>query len=224
MLENPNSLCYKVFKAYFFPDCSILDAKESASGSYAWKSILSVREVIEQGMVWRIGDGRFVCIKEDKWLLGPVARPVSSPLPDIPPDAKSQMGNFTTRNAYRLLVDGTLINNASSSNPNLPEVFLESCKDDLEDPLHIMWSCKKVKIIWSNLSWVNQKITSPPTDFSDLVSRFLQITDDQRREIFALAAWILWNQHNATQLGLPLKPLTRVISLASGMLQDLLHA
>jgi len=88
MLENPNSLCYKVFKAYFFPDCSILDAKESASGSYAWKSILSAREVIEQGMVWRIGDGRFVCIKEDKWLLGPVARPVSSPLPDIPPDAK----------------------------------------------------------------------------------------------------------------------------------------
>jgi len=81
-----------------------------------------------------------------------------------------------------------------------------------------------VKIIWSNLSWVNQKITSPPTDFSDLVSRFLQITDDQRREIFALAAWILWNQRNATQLGLPSKPLTRVISLASGMLQDFLHA
>lgn len=88
MLENLDSLCYKVFKACFFLDCSILDAKESALGSYAWKCILIAREVIEQGMVWRTGDGRSVCIKEDKWLLGPVARSVSSPLPDIPPDAK----------------------------------------------------------------------------------------------------------------------------------------
>ena len=75
-------------------------------------------------------------------------------------------------------------NNALPTMENLfrrqivPNVLCNSCKDDLEDPLHIVWSCKEVKIIWSNLSWVNQKITSPPTDFSDLVSRFLQITDD----------------------------------------------
>ena len=45
MINNPNSLCHRVFKARFFPNCSILEAKDSSIGSYAWKSILSARDV-----------------------------------------------------------------------------------------------------------------------------------------------------------------------------------
>ncbi|XP_065633612.1 uncharacterized mitochondrial protein AtMg00310-like [Quercus suber] len=47
MINNPDSLCYRVFKAKFFPDCSILEAKDSIVGSYTWKSILSARDVIQ---------------------------------------------------------------------------------------------------------------------------------------------------------------------------------
>ena len=72
----------------FFPNDSILDAKDSALGSYAWKSILSARNVIKKGAVWRIGDGQSVCIKEDKWLPDKAYRKVSSPIPLIPPNAK----------------------------------------------------------------------------------------------------------------------------------------
>ena len=50
MINNPDSLCYRVFKARFFPEGSILDAKESSIGSYAWKSILGARDVIAR--VW----------------------------------------------------------------------------------------------------------------------------------------------------------------------------
>ena len=39
-------------------------------------------------MVWWIGDGKTVSLKEDKCLLDQVYRLVSSPLPSIPPDAK----------------------------------------------------------------------------------------------------------------------------------------
>ena len=46
MINNPNSLCHRVFKARFFPTCSILEAKDSNSGSYTWKSILSARDGI----------------------------------------------------------------------------------------------------------------------------------------------------------------------------------
>ncbi|KAK7818417.1 putative ribonuclease h protein [Quercus suber] len=88
MLKNPDSLCHRVFKARFFPNCSILEASNSASGSYAWKSILSARSVVRKGVVWRIGDGKTVCIKEDKWLPDQVYKSVTSPLPSIPPDAK----------------------------------------------------------------------------------------------------------------------------------------
>ena len=47
MINNLESLCHRVFKARFFPDCSIMDAKESTTGSYAWKSILSARDGLE---------------------------------------------------------------------------------------------------------------------------------------------------------------------------------
>ena len=88
MISNPDSLCHKVFKARFFPNCSILEAPEVNGGSYAWKSICSDRDVVKRGMVWRIGNGAFVSIKEDKWLLDQCYRTIISPLPNIPPNAK----------------------------------------------------------------------------------------------------------------------------------------
>ena len=57
MIHNLESLCFKVFKAKFFLDCSILKDRESTQGSYAWKSILGAWDVIKKGMVWRIGNG-----------------------------------------------------------------------------------------------------------------------------------------------------------------------
>ena len=66
MTNNLDFFCHRVFKARFFLDCSILDAKESTTGSFAWKSILNARDVIQKGMVWRIGNGQNVRIKEDR--------------------------------------------------------------------------------------------------------------------------------------------------------------
>ena len=63
MINNPDSLCHQVFKAIFFPDYSILEAKDLRVGSYAWKSILSARDVIRKGMVWHIGNGESMRIK-----------------------------------------------------------------------------------------------------------------------------------------------------------------
>jgi len=88
MINNLDSLCHKVFKARFFPNCSILEAPEVNGGSYAWKSIFSVRDVVKRGMVWRIGNGASVSIKEDKWLPDQCYRMVISPFPNIPPDTK----------------------------------------------------------------------------------------------------------------------------------------
>ena len=48
MINNPDSLCHKVFKARFFPNWSILEAPEVNGGSYAWKSICNVRDVVKR--------------------------------------------------------------------------------------------------------------------------------------------------------------------------------
>ena len=88
MINNLDSLCHRVFKARFFPDCSILEARDSNVGSYAWKSILSARDVIRRGMVWRVGTGERVRIKEDRWLPEKGYELIISPLTQVPVETK----------------------------------------------------------------------------------------------------------------------------------------
>ena len=87
MVNNPDSLCYIVFKVRFFPNCSILVAKDSFIGSYAWESIISARDVIQRGMVWRVGDGQLIRIK-DRWLPMGTSSAIISPLPSVLPKTK----------------------------------------------------------------------------------------------------------------------------------------
>ena len=61
LLQNQNSLFFKFFKTKIFPHGTIFDAKEN-KGSFAWKSILKGRDVIRQGLKWRIGNGSKVRI------------------------------------------------------------------------------------------------------------------------------------------------------------------
>ena len=79
LLHDDNSLFFRVFKARFFPSGTILDAKDSASASYAWRSILKGRDVIQKGALWRVGDGQQIRIWKDNWLPLRGLAKVSSP-------------------------------------------------------------------------------------------------------------------------------------------------
>ena len=68
LLSDENSLFHKVFKARFFPRRSILEAKDSPSASYAWRSIPIGRNVIAKGALWRVGNGKQIKIWSDNWL------------------------------------------------------------------------------------------------------------------------------------------------------------
>jgi len=69
LLIDKTSLFYKVFSTKYFPSGSVFDAN-SSKGSYAWRSILKARPVVQEGMLWRIGNGSRVCVFHDKWILG----------------------------------------------------------------------------------------------------------------------------------------------------------
>ena len=68
LLHDDNSLFFSVFKARLFPNETILKAKEAPSASYAWKSILKGRDVINKGALWKVGDGKQIRIWADNWL------------------------------------------------------------------------------------------------------------------------------------------------------------
>ena len=80
LLHDDNSLFFRVFKACFFPRCSILEAKESSSASYAWKSILKGRDVIQKGATWRVGDGKMIKIWGDNWLPSLSSAKITTPV------------------------------------------------------------------------------------------------------------------------------------------------
>ena len=67
-LHDTQSLFYQVFKANFFPNCSVMNATNPSNASYAWNSILKGREVIKHGASRRIGTSTSVDIWADNWL------------------------------------------------------------------------------------------------------------------------------------------------------------
>ena len=68
LANNEECLFHRVFKAKFFPNCSIMECENLNKGSYAWRSIIKAKHVIELGRVWRVGNGRSIKICEDRWL------------------------------------------------------------------------------------------------------------------------------------------------------------
>nr|XP_051221174.1 uncharacterized protein LOC127339353 [Lolium perenne] len=68
ILQEPNSLSARLLKAIYFPNSSILEAELGPHPSKIWRSILDGREVLAQGLIRRIGDGRTTKIWEHNWL------------------------------------------------------------------------------------------------------------------------------------------------------------
>ena len=71
-------MCAVVLKAKYHPDCSILEAVEHEGMSYTWCNILDGRDLLNDGIIWRIGDGKCVQVWSDPWLpRGTTRRPMA---------------------------------------------------------------------------------------------------------------------------------------------------
>ena len=92
LLHDTDSLFYRVFKAKIFPHSTIMEAKNPANASYAWKSILKGRDVIKRGAAWRIGSGMSVQVWGDNWLPTKHSPRIISPMFSGGEDAK--VGDF----------------------------------------------------------------------------------------------------------------------------------
>lgn len=58
-----------MFSTKYFPSGSVFEARSSTL-SFAWQSLLKARHVIEQGMMWRVGDGTQIRVFHEKWIPG----------------------------------------------------------------------------------------------------------------------------------------------------------
>ena len=68
LLVCPDSLCAQVLKAKYFPNGSILQCEARDGISYTWRSILKGVNLLNEGIIWRIGNGESVDIWTDPWV------------------------------------------------------------------------------------------------------------------------------------------------------------
>jgi hypothetical protein len=88
LLQNPDSLVSKIFKAKYHPNVSILEAEVGKRPSYAWRSIISAKTVMHHGLIWRIGDGKDARIWGDSWIPRPSTYSIQSPVRLLHPQAR----------------------------------------------------------------------------------------------------------------------------------------
>ena len=71
LIKETHSLFYRMYKARYFPRCSFMEAELGLNLSMVWRSLLQARDIIREGFVWEVGDGRSIGIRCHKWLPHP---------------------------------------------------------------------------------------------------------------------------------------------------------
>jgi len=79
LLQHPNSLTARIIKAKYYPNSSFLEAQVGSRASFVWRSLCNARELLNQGLIWRVGDGRSITIWNTRWLPTPIMHSVQSP-------------------------------------------------------------------------------------------------------------------------------------------------
>ena len=68
IMQNEESLVAKVLKQKYFSKESFLSSRLGCNPSYVWRSICGAKQLVQAGMIWRVGDGSSIKIWGDKWI------------------------------------------------------------------------------------------------------------------------------------------------------------
>ncbi|KAG7593406.1 Reverse transcriptase domain [Arabidopsis thaliana x Arabidopsis arenosa] len=74
LLDVPDSLLARVYKARYYANKSFLEAAVGNRPSYAWRSIMFGKELLERGLMKTIGNGQSTYVWVDKWLFDGIPR------------------------------------------------------------------------------------------------------------------------------------------------------
>jgi hypothetical protein len=69
LIHNVDSLVSHIFREKYYPNGSFQSANLGRRPSYAWRSIWASRKLLQEGMRWRVGDGKSIRIWHDRGFL-----------------------------------------------------------------------------------------------------------------------------------------------------------
>lgn len=68
LITVPDSLCAGVLKARYFLKMDIMAATYPKGCSYTWQSLMHGKNLLQHGLLWRIGDGSRINVYQDQWI------------------------------------------------------------------------------------------------------------------------------------------------------------
>jgi hypothetical protein len=78
LIQQPHTLHARIYKEKYFSNDTFLNSELGRRPSYAWRSIWNARKLPQDGLVWRVGDGKTIKIWGDRWLETPTTFLVQS--------------------------------------------------------------------------------------------------------------------------------------------------
>lgn len=88
ILKFPDSLAARVMREKYFPDSNFLKANLGKRPSFAWRSIWQAKSLLEEGIIWRVGNGSKIKIWEDKWIPSTFSHRIQDPVRVLNREAK----------------------------------------------------------------------------------------------------------------------------------------
>jgi hypothetical protein len=68
LLKRPESLAARVMREKYFPNSDFLGSILGKKPSFAWRSIWQAKGLLQEGLMWRVGNGHSINLWEDKWI------------------------------------------------------------------------------------------------------------------------------------------------------------
>ncbi|XP_026450742.1 uncharacterized protein LOC113350848 [Papaver somniferum] len=91
LIENPDCLLGSVLKVKYFPKIDFLNAKCPSVCSWTWRCLHTIKEMIKPFISWIAGDGKFIDLWCDKWILNLGS---ATPNPLVPTDPRVKVSYF----------------------------------------------------------------------------------------------------------------------------------
>lgn len=85
IISQPSSLLSKFFKSFYFPYSFFMQCDNSTRSSFVWRGLLRGKQLLEQGLGWRVGNGESIPILNLNCLPGTSSFKLFSPPSDPSP-------------------------------------------------------------------------------------------------------------------------------------------
>jgi hypothetical protein len=84
LITDPSSLCARVLKGRYFPNCEVWEAKQPRAASFTWRSICFGMKLVLKGVRWNVGDGSRIKLMTDYWIpnFAPGSFTLLAPIPE----------------------------------------------------------------------------------------------------------------------------------------------